>query len=53
LVRTAVARCSTSTIAFRPSSAASRCRLARATLSGEGVSDLLLAMSFLMVVEWI
>jgi hypothetical protein len=31
---------------LRPSSTASRCRLARATLSGEGVSDFLLAMSF-------
>ena len=53
LARTALDRCSTSTIALRPSSAASRCRLARAMLSGEGVSGLLLAMSFLILVEWI
>jgi hypothetical protein len=40
-LRTAMAFCSTSTIARAPSSAAKRCRLARAMRSGEGSVDFL------------
>ena len=43
-LRTATALCSRSAIARAPSSAARRCRLARAMLSGEGSFDFLPAI---------
>jgi hypothetical protein len=44
-LRTAIALFSTSTIARTPSSRASRCRLARATLTGDGSADFMLVIS--------
>jgi hypothetical protein len=44
-LRTAAALFSTSAIARTPSSRASRCRLARAMLTGDGSADFMLAIS--------